>query len=388
MAKDTEKTPPKEKKKRSRVAVFFWSVTGALLLLLGLYAIIFYALPKELREVEESLGLTWSQDISELIVEVAGEDVAGIERNIEKQTSAADRRERKSREKTPAGLDFEGERSHQVKPGETLWAIAKLGELVDNPWEWRTILMQNADKIDYAFISAEDILEGKGAWKVMLAVGQELSVTQPPEGEYSGKMKGRKWLIQLAAVREARMSKAVSVVRTLMRDGYYANLERFEQGEMVWYRIRSGFYDSKEEASNTADKILAKYLAENLFPSEALVFPASSDERSGRGVVFGAQLANPWVVEFTKRNSHRDALRDLRRVKAKGNLAYIWQTLDSPDGDFVYQVRIGFFGSEEEAKAVFAGKSEGVWEGARTIRIDSLVETLPGQPHKLGGISF
>ena len=45
MAKNTEKKPPKEKKKRSRAVVILWSFTGVLLLLLGLYAIMFFGLP-------------------------------------------------------------------------------------------------------------------------------------------------------------------------------------------------------------------------------------------------------------------------------------------------------------------------------------------------------
>ncbi|MEE8433817.1 MAG: SPOR domain-containing protein [bacterium] len=388
MAKDTEKKPPKEKKKRSRAAVILWSFTGVLVLLLGGVALMFFQFPEILEDI---LGKTLVQDIRDRIPVPALQDDAGSEQNIEKETAAADRKERKARRGDQGdrdGPDILGERSHQVKPGESLWGIAKMGELVDNAWEWRTILLQNADKIDYAFISAEDISEGKGAWMVMLPAGLELTVTQPLVSEYSGKMKGRKWIFQLAAVSEARVNKAISVVRILMRDGYYANLERFEQGDKVWYRIRSGFYDSEEAASETAEEIRERYLEENLFPHTPLIFRASSEERSGRGMVFGAQLANPWVIELARRDSHREALRDLHRVKGSGKLAYIWQTLDAPDGPYVYQVRIGFFGSEEEASDVFAGKNEGFWEDARSIRIESLVESLPGQPHKLGKISF
>ena len=390
MAKDTEKKPPKEKKKRSRAAVILWSFTGVLLLLLGLYAIMFFGLPEVLEEAEGTLGLTVAQDIGGWIAGPGDGDEAGSEENIAKETAATDRKERKARrgkQDDRGAPDFQGDRSHQVKPGETLWGIAKMGELVDNPWEWRTILLQNADKIDYAFISAEDVLEGLGAWKVILPAGQELTVTQPALSEIRGEMKGRKWLIQLAAVREARVNKAISVVRVLMRDGYYANLEHFvKKDNSAWFRIRSGFYDRKEDAEDTAEEIHQRYLEE--FLDDPKVYRASDEERSGRGMVFGAQLANPWVVELTRRDSHREALRDLRRVKGSGNLAYIWQSLDAANGLYVYRVRIGFFGSEEEANKVFEGKTEGVWEDAQSKRIQSLVETLPGQPHKLGKFSF
>ena len=385
MAKDTEKKPPKEKKKRSRAAAILWSFTGVLVLLLGALAFTFFQFPGIL---EDLLGEAQVEEFRELITGPADQDDAGSAKNIGKETAATDRRDRKARKADRDGLAMEGERSHQVQPGESLWGIAKMGELVDNPWEWRTILLQNADKIDYAFISSEDIAEGKGAWKVMLAVGQELTVIQPPMSEYSGKMKGRKWLFQLAAVSENNGNKAITVVRTLMRDGYYANLERFVQGDKIWYRIRSGFYDNEEDAWEIAEEIRERYLDENLFPHTPRVFLASKEERSGSGMIFGAQLANPWAVEFARRDSHREALLDLRRVKGSGKLAYIWQTLDAPDGPYIYQVRIGFFGSEEEAGEVIAGKNKGIWEDARSIRIESLVESLPGQPHKLGNISF
>ncbi|HEX7926452.1 MAG TPA: LysM domain-containing protein, partial [bacterium] len=61
------------------------------------------------------------------------------------------------------GLIDNAEHTHTVKAGENLWSIAKQGGLVTNPWEWRTILVQNRDKISYAFISEDD-----GAWKVMV----------------------------------------------------------------------------------------------------------------------------------------------------------------------------------------------------------------------------
>lgn len=369
----------KVKKKRSRIAVILWSFTAVVVMLIGILAILFFGFP----DVLEDPNLKLVKEAGELIIGLGEQGKAELEKLIEQETSTAD-----SRGKTPkrGKLTFQGERSHQVQAGESLWGIAKMGELVDNQWEWRTILMQNSDKIDYAFISAEDVSDGNGAWKVMLPVGQELVVNQPDLPELRGKMEGKKWLIQFAAVKEARVNKGVSVVRAMMREGYYANLERFELDGQVWYRIRSGFYDSKNDASNTAEEIHEQFFEE--FLGTPRVFRASEAEKSGDGMVFGAQLANPWAIEFARRDSHREALRDLRKVKGGENLAYIWQTADGPGGSYAYQVRIGFFDSENAANAMSTGKKAGIWGDARSIRIDSLVETLPGQPHQLGQISF
>ena len=89
----------------------------------------------------------------------------------------------------PTGPVLEG--THTVKAGENLWSIAKQGDLVTNPWEWRTILVQNKDKISYAFISEED-----GAWKVMVEEGKVLKVKAP--GYQADGVSGKQYAVQSA----------------------------------------------------------------------------------------------------------------------------------------------------------------------------------------------
>jgi SPOR domain len=273
-----------------------------------------------------------------------------------------------------------GGRTYVVKGGENLWHIAKESGLVDNPWQWRTILIQNRDKIDWAFIN-----DSEQDWKVMIAKGQTLSVS--PDGQPRVVVSGeRKFAFQLASMNERQRARAEKMVRILMRDGYYAYLYRTEQNGQTFYRIRSGFYDSEARARAVGDEIRQRYTKEGYFPEKLWVMNPSAAEQKGEGLVFGAQLANPWVVELRDRDTHAEAVADLRHVGKVGDFAYIWQTQNPLNKRFVYHVRIGFFGSEDAAKKLLSDKSGASWSDAKPVKVDKFEETLPGQPMYLGAV--
>jgi hypothetical protein len=306
-----------------------------------------------------------------------------LQETVEKGKSAAGLSERPGGMKPPPGprraMDTGDARTYQVKAGETLWHIAQESNLVDNPWQWRTILIQNRDKIEWAFINDEE-----QAWKVMLATGQQLSVH--PDGQPPVELgPGRKYAFQLASMNERQRRRGEFVVRTLMKDGYYAYLYRTQQNGQTWYRVRSGFYDSEAKARALGAEIRQRYTTQNFFPEEPWVLQPGAAELRGEGLEFGAQLVHPWVMELRDRETHGEAVQDLRGVRSLGQFAYVWQARNDLTKRFVYRVRIGFFGSEERAKALLGGKSGALWEGAKAVKVDKLEETLPGQPTRLSG---
>jgi hypothetical protein len=270
------------------------------------------------------------------------------------------------------------ERSHTVKAGENLWAIARQGDLVSNSWEWRTILVQNKDKISYAFISEEE-----GAWKVMVDEGKVLTVRPP--GHSPDGVSGKQYAVQVLTVPGTRLRYATEVVKTLLADGQYAYLYRRDFAGKSWYRIRAGFFATPEEAAEAGETILARYADRNLFKEYWVTVP-SQRERRGELMDFGAQRVKPWVVELPERETQGKALEDLRALSLEADFAYISQRKDETHGKYAYRTRVGFFESEAGAKdfIVKHGGRIPLLTGAKAVNVTGFEEALPGQNFKLG----
>ena len=274
-------------------------------------------------------------------------------------------------------------RSHTVKPGENLWSIAKKGDLVGSAWEWRTILVQNRDKIQYTFLSDED-----GGWKAMVEGGQELTVKPDGSPAYPGAapLTGTRYAVQVLTVPETRLTRAMGIVRQLIADGHFAYLYRKEADGQRFYRIRVGFYPTREDAQKAGEAILAQYQGRKLF-KEFWVMRPSGLEVQGGHLDYGVQQARPWVVQLPERGSHHEALDDLRKIAGASSFAYIAQKRagDAEPARYVYRTRIGFFDSESQAQDFIAAHKNTaavLGEGA-PVRVDSLQEALPGQNLRL-----
>lgn len=367
-----KKEAKKKAGKRKLSTTLLWGLLGLVILLAGAASALYYM---NRDRIETDARLSVIKDFIAKVDETIEAGKSTLESTLEKGKSVA------ASAKDKFGGFSLGGRSYTVKPGDNLWAIARESGLVDNPWEWRTILMQNSDKIEYAFISEEE-----GAWKVMMAEGQELTVDDPESKPpvLSGE---KKFAFQLASMGENGLRRATYVVRVMMKDGYYGYVNRGEKDGQTYYRIRSGFYDSEDQAKSMAEEIRERYSKENYFPSDPWVFPSTNAEMSGEGMVFGAQLSSPWVVELSDKDTHGEALRDLRRISTRGSFSYIWQTRTSFSKRFVYRVRIGFFGSQKQAEEMIAGRGGELWEDAKPVKVEKMEETLPGQFHRLGDIN-
>ena len=376
MAKQEQLLRVKGKAKRKFSSTLLWGLLGLVILTAGVVSALYYM---NRERIQTDARLKVIKDFVAKVDQTIEKGRSTLSTTLEKGRSAAGVATEKLSGMKPDSVRFPGGGgTYTVKGGENLWRIATQSGLVENPWQWRTILIQNRDKIEWAFIN-----EDEQDWKVMIARGQQLSVR--PDGQPRVEVSGeKKYTFQLASMNERQLKRGLFVVRTLMKDGYYAYLYRHEDKGQVFFRIRSGFYDSEARAKSLGAEIKARYVKQNFFPDALWVVQPSAAEQRGEGLVFGAQLANPWVVELRDRDSHADALSDLHQVAKAGDFAYIWQMQNPLNKRFVYRVRIGFFGSEAAARKLLEGKSGEPWGDAKSLKVDKFEETLPGQPMVLG----
>jgi hypothetical protein len=191
----------------------------------------------------------------------------------------------------------------------------------------------------------------------------------------------------MLTVPDTRLERAMRIVHQLIADGHFAYLYRKEADGKRFYRIRVGFYPTPEYAMQAGESILAKYAAQKVF-KEYWVMRPSDLELQGGHLDYGMQEARPWVVELPQRDSHHDALEDLRKVASASEFAYIAQKRDgsSTPARYIYRTRIGFFASEGQAKdfiAAHKGTADVLSQG-EPVRVKNLQEALPGQNMRLG----
>ena len=266
-------------------------------------------------------------------------------------------------------------RTHTVEDGESLWTIANQGKLVKHPWEWRDILLQNKDKIDYPFHS-----QAGGGWKVVLKKGAKLAVRSGGAGPTPAGPAENRYALQLASLPPSQLSLAVETVKSLLESGQYAYLYRTEVNGQVSYRIRTGLYDGREEADQARQDLMARFAGTEVLKGPYYLV-AMQGRDSSEKIQYGAQLNKPWVLELPQRDSHAQALEDLARVRTQGDLAYLFQQQDVDSGQFIYTTRVGYYTTYQEAHAALnriqANHPEA--EGAHPVKVSSFSEALPGQ---------
>lgn len=356
--------------------MLLWGGIGLAILLLGLAAALYYMnrerLPSDsrLRVVQDFMerGRAQVEDTLRRAREAARSEEPPPPPPPEARERGAMRSE------SPGGV-----RSYTVQPGETLWHIAATGRLVDSPYEWRTILAQNMDKVDYAFVSREN-----GGWKVVMTPGQTLTVRPGAPYRPQGLTSGR-YALQLASLPASARGRGTFVVRVLLRDGYFAYLYPATVDGGTVYRVRSGFYESEARATAVGKEIQERYAERNWFPDKPWVMEAPDAERRGDDLVFGIQRTDPWVVEVGEYRLHGEALAQLRRIKDVGDFSYIAQTHDPLTRRYRYHTRVGFFPGEDAAADWLKNRQGEAWADAKVVQVNYFQEALPGQHMRLGG---
>jgi len=338
---------PKSASKKSRNPVLLWAGLGLLLILAGI-ALAFFFMN---RGAQDGNRLSIFKDLG-----AAKDKALGTK---------------------PQAPERPRETTHKVQPGENLWSIAGKGNMVDSAWEWRTILVQNKDKIGYAFIS-----EDENSWKVMVEEGQELKVRREPMPA-AGPV-GKKFAVQLVALPDRSLGHAMRLVKMLLKDGHYAYLYLKDIDGKNRYRVRVGFYPTAEQAHAAAQGLMAQYAEKKIFNEYWVTIPSDRELR-GEQLDFGAQEMNPWVVQLPERQTHAQALEDLRKVSKSADFVYIAQKHGTASSSYIYRTRVGFFPTEEKAQAFQVAQAKAVpllSEGQR-VKVEGFEEALPGQNLKL-----
>ena len=240
---------------------------------------------------------------------------------------------------TPAAT--EPATAYALKANENLWRIVHEGRLQASPTQWPQVMFLNADSILQATYTAE------ADWQVSLPVGAVIA----------GGLTGldldpgvRRYVVQLASVESRRLAQAERLLEALARRGIFAyRTEMQDASGQVHHRIRSGFYESREEAEAIM-QAATRHFKDVRSP---WIFAARQDEQQGQNLAGGAQLLRPFVIEFPPRILHQQAQDDLKRVgRVRGRLVYVSQNRPNAGSPFQYQVRIGYFAKESEAMAL------------------------------------
>jgi hypothetical protein len=283
--------------------------------------------------------------------------------------------------------DPEMENSYIVEEGDNLWKIAKKKNVLDDAWKWKTILIQNRDKINYTIVSEET-----GQWKVMVDAGKRL-IVKPQENEKTKtsfkKRRKKRYALQLLSMNVNQLELAVDIVKFLIKDGYYAYLYRTREkirsqstGNLQYfYRIRVGFYETSNEAKKIGATIVERYAGKKLFSHDYWTVLPSYSELNGELIDFGIQRNKPFIIQLSKRDNRTDAINDLSQLTSLVDFSYISQK-KVKEGGFLYRIRAGFYETREDAQKTsnnIQSKSQGLFPDARILEIHHVMESAPGQ---------
>ena len=334
---------------------------------------------EEIEDIQEDIQ---NEIITNTEMEVLEEVPVAIKESTDSQESPT---ETEAQPESPG--DMEREHSYIVEEGDNLWKIAKRPDVLSDAWKWKTILIQNRDKINYTIFS-----EDTGHWKVMIDPGKRL-IVKPREKRkinpsYSRNRKKR-YALQLMSLNRDQLETAIDIVKFLIRDGYYAYLYRTREkirnqstGTLQYfYRIRVGFYESENAAKNTGAEILERYAEKGIFYDDYWAVLPSSSELNGELIDFGIQRSKPWIIQISHRDNRADAINDLRILTSLVDFAYISQRRDS-EGKYRYRVRTGFYETRKEANKALANirkQSQEPFLDSEALEVHHIMESAPGQ---------
>lgn len=286
-------------------------------------------------------------------------------------------------------LTEEFEASYIVERGDNLWKIASKREVLNNPWEWKTVLIQNQDKVNYTIVS-----EDTGKWKVVIETGKKL-IIKPEKVEKVQKkwrrQKKNRFALQLLSLKIDNLETAVNIVRFLIKDGYYAYLYRTEapiktksnkEGN-YYYRIRTGFYQTKKEAMEVGEEIYLRYLDKKIFPNDYWSVLPSYSELSGELIDFGIQRTNPWVIQLNETKKRKEAIADFKSVVSFTDFSYISQKKIKDAEGYQYRTRVGFFETQSMARKylkTIRKQTKQKFSEAKVVELKNVMESAPGQP--------
>ncbi|MCP4749723.1 MAG: hypothetical protein GY866_02415 [Proteobacteria bacterium] len=290
-------------------------------------------------------------------------------------------------EEEGAALSDEKEQSYIVEEGDNLWKIAKRKDVLDDAWKWRTILIQNREKINYTIFSEET-----GEWKVMVDAGKRL-VWKPRASTKSktsfDRTRKKRYAVQLMSLNMDQLDRAVDIVKFLIKDGYHAYLYRTRdkiktpniRKAQFFYRIRVGFFETEREALSVGEDIVYQYEDKDIFPPDYWAVLPSYSELNGELIDFGIQRNKPWIIQLAEQTSRSEAINDLKVLASLVDFTYISQK-QMEEGDFKYRIRVGFYETKGEANKTLSkiqSRTPGKFHTARIMEIRHVMEDAIGQ---------
>lgn len=371
--------------------VLYWGVPAAILLVL--IVLLFAELtsdsnigqkPEQL--AEETVIQPTAENETELqstandeVVEESDEAVA--EEPIDQLSAKDETNSQDKSESNPAD-----ENSYIVEEGDSLWKIAQKKAVLGDPWKWKTILIQNKDKINYTIVSEET-----GQWKVMVDAGKKL-VIKPKETSTANvsfdRSRKKKFALQLLSMNTDQLEKAVDIVKFLIKDGYYAYLYRTREKiktsrgiSQYFYRIRVGFFETENEALNIGREIINRYWDLNIFSNDYWAVLPSYRELNGELIDFGIQRNKPWIIQLAQTSSREDAIHNLSRISSLVDFSYISQKKNQ-DGTHLYRTRVGFYETRQEANTALEKiktTTKKSFSDAKVLELRHVMESAPGQ---------
>ena len=284
-------------------------------------------------------------------------------------------------------LEDEEEKSYIVEEGDSLWKIASKKDVLGDPWKWKTILIQNKEKINYTIFSEET-----GQWKVMVDAGKRL-IVKPEDTEKTAtsfdKTRKKRYAVQLMSLNTDQLEKAVDIVKMLIKQGYHAYLYRTRDKiksrslskAQHFYRIRVGFYETEGEALAVGEDIVYQFESKRIFPPDYWAVLPSYSELNGELIDFGIQRNKPWIIQLAEQNSRTQAIEDLKTLTEAVDYSYISQKRTSA-GSLVYRTRVGFFETRADAEKKLASiqrNAQGRFLNSEILELRHVMETALGQ---------
>jgi len=283
--------------------------------------------------------------------------------------------------------DDEGEKSYIVEEGDNLWKIAKKKEFAGDPWKWKTILIQNKNKINYTIFSEET-----GQWKVIVDAGKRL-VFKPEESSKTttsfDRTRKKRYAVQLLSLNTDQLDRGVDIVKFLIKDGYHAYLYRTREKikrpnlkeAQYFYRIRVGFFETERDALSVGEDIIEQYDEKNIFPADYWAVLPSYSELNGELIDFGIQRNKPWIIQLTDNTSRKEAINDLKTLTSLVDYSYISQKKDEEAG-YLYRTRVGFYETKDEAAKTLAKIQQKIpdrFYTAKVMELRHVMEDAIGQ---------
>jgi hypothetical protein len=146
-----------------------------------------------------------------------------------------------------------------VKKGDTLSQIA--GNVYGDPLKWPILYRVNSKLLDNLGSTVD-------APETEITEGIKLKIIEPDEAQDVLKKSANNfWVVNVLS--SPKMEKVVPNAIKLMKNGYPVYLTRIKVKGEDWMRVRTGFFDNREEADREGKKLIVLMNIEDIWTTKA-----------------------------------------------------------------------------------------------------------------------